>query len=792
MLLPALAAAAGRRQGRSAASRLSAMAMCGERGANADAAAAAAASNAPNAAAAAIDEIRRRFSSSSSQSSPSPSDLLRRFADPQLQPPSIVRLPPALQEAHDFVSSSAVAGGPRRLGPLAASLAGRLASRSRSLGRGGASAAAWEEEEEEEEGEDEEEDEDDEHEGYDEFDRDGGDGDKHLPLSLEEGGSVLVLDLVAGGTARVSAEKGTPLGRADEEALGWRGGGGRRQKGKKNKKGLNSGEEDSSFPARPAPPAYPDDATAAAYALARAPASFAATLHALLALRAASPSFSSSSFSSSSGRRRPLRVLDFGAGTGAAFLAAAAAFGGRGIVEVVAVERSPAMADAGRRVEAHLKEAAADAEGTAGEEELESSEDDDGDGDESEEGEELLPPFCPPRRVRWVRSLEEAEDEHSSSFAAEGVTDHYWRAKREAAAAAAKKRKEEEEDGGASSLSSQNRFDLVLASFSLGESPDAASERLAVESLWDLVAPGGALVVVEPGTPAGSLAVRAARDRVLSLSLSREKEGGDDGDGLSKKPCHVAAPCLHDGACPLAASRERRTWCHFGQRLERSRAQRVAAASAAAASGRVGGGGGSGAAPAAAASAAASDGASSDLSRPAFSVSVSSHTDVRFSYVALVAAPRRPGRVLRRQQAGGAGEGGGEEPSCSPSSLEPSNEQTVLARVTRAPRPRSGHVLVGACFDPESFGGLPSSSPLSSSMSMSSPQLNLEGRKASPPSPSNSSFGASVVTVTSSSKPKGTYRAARGARWGGVVALPASAVAKAAALDARKTVKNKS
>ena len=45
------------------------------------------------------------------------------------------------------------------------------------------------------------------------------------------------------------------------------------------------------------------------------------------------------------------------------------------------------------------------------------------------------------------------------------------------------------------------------------------------------------------------------------------------------------------------------------------------------------------------------------------------------------------------------------------------------------------------------------------------------------------------MTVTSSSRPRGTYRAARGARWGGVVALPASAVAKAAALDARKKSK---
>ena len=33
---------------------------------------------------------------------------------------------------------------------------------------------------------------------------------------------------------------------------------------------------------------------------------------------------------------------------------------------------------------------------------------------------------------------------------------------------------------------------------------------------------------------------------------------------------HVAAPCPHDGACPLAAP----DWCHFTQRLPRSRAHK--------------------------------------------------------------------------------------------------------------------------------------------------------------------------------------------------------------------------
>ena len=793
MLLPALAAAAGRRQGRSAASLLSAMAMREGR-----TAAAAVSGEAPSAATAtAIAESRRRMASSSSAA-----DLLRRFADPRLQPPSIVRLPPALQQAHDAVSSSGVAGGPRRLGPLAASLAGRLASRSRSLGRGGASAAAWEGEEGEQASDDD----------------DGGDGDDEEtlgpeggeegdPISLEEGGRVLVLDLVAGGTARFSAGKdGEPLGPADGEALGWRrGGGGERKKRSKGRRDSSGGSPARSpLPARPAPPAYPDDATAAAYALARAPASFAATLHALLALRASggAPALSRSPPPSAPLRPPPpppppLRVLDFGAGTGAAFLAAAAAFGGRG-VEVVAVERAQAMASAGRRVVESLREAAA-----AAADELEISDDDDGSESGSESDGDGLPPFSPPRRVRWVRSLEEAAAAAAaveSSSAAEGggggEIDHYWRAKREAA------EKKNKGEAAASPLAT-DRFDLVLAAFSLGESPDCAAEAAAVEALWELVAPGGALVVVEPGTPAGSLAVRAARDRVLFLPARPAELGGGGGAaaGVGRSPAaHVAAPCLHDGACPLASSKDKRTWCHFGQRLERSRAQRVAAASASAASAAAaaGGRGGGGRAAAAAASGGrggGDDGAppgsssSSSLSRPAFSVSVSSHTDVRFAYVALVAAPR-PERRRRGGERGGGGGGGegreGEDSSSSSSS--PAVEETVLARITRAPRPRSGHVLVGACFDPEGseFPRPPPYSLLSSEGKSPLPssaflQLDLlDGNNAS------SSFGASVVTVTSSSKPKGAYRAARGARWGGVIALPASAVAKAAALDAKK------
>jgi len=60
------------------------------------------------------------------------------------------------------------------------------------------------------------------------------------------------------------------------------------------------------------------------------------------------------------------------------------------------------------------------------------------------------------------------------------------------------------------------------------------------------------LLVVEPGTPAGYARIMELRGRLISLGA------------------HVAAPCPHDNKCPLQAP----DWCHFTQRLQRSRAHK--------------------------------------------------------------------------------------------------------------------------------------------------------------------------------------------------------------------------
>jgi ribosomal protein RSM22 (predicted rRNA methylase) len=83
----------------------------------------------------------------------------------------------------------------------------------------------------------------------------------------------------------------------------------------------------------------------------------------------------------------------------------------------------------------------------------------------------------------------------------------------------------------------------------IGEIGDAERRALA-ELMWEKT--GDTLLVIEPGTPAGYARIIALRERLIALGA------------------HVAAPCPHDGKCPLQAP----DWCHFTQRLQRSRAHK--------------------------------------------------------------------------------------------------------------------------------------------------------------------------------------------------------------------------
>jgi ribosomal protein RSM22 (predicted rRNA methylase) len=96
-------------------------------------------------------------------------------------------------------------------------------------------------------------------------------------------------------------------------------------------------------------------------------------------------------------------------------------------------------------------------------------------------------------------------------------------------------------------LAQSEPADLVVASYVIGELDENAQIDLAA-SLWSKTR--DTLVIVEPGTPAGTQRILALRRQLIAAGA------------------HVAAPCPHEGPCPLSAP----DWCHFTQRLPRSRA----------------------------------------------------------------------------------------------------------------------------------------------------------------------------------------------------------------------------
>jgi ribosomal protein RSM22 (predicted rRNA methylase) len=99
-------------------------------------------------------------------------------------------------------------------------------------------------------------------------------------------------------------------------------------------------------------------------------------------------------------------------------------------------------------------------------------------------------------------------------------------------------------------LADAEAADLVVASYMIGEIGEAERNALT-ELMWAKTR--DTLLIVEPGTPAGYARVIAVREQLIASGA------------------HVAAPCPHDSRCPLQAP----DWCHFTQRLPRSRAHRL-------------------------------------------------------------------------------------------------------------------------------------------------------------------------------------------------------------------------
>ncbi|UPK33764.1 small ribosomal subunit Rsm22 family protein [Bradyrhizobium sp. 186] len=103
-------------------------------------------------------------------------------------------------------------------------------------------------------------------------------------------------------------------------------------------------------------------------------------------------------------------------------------------------------------------------------------------------------------------------------------------------------------DAGAN-LAEVPQADLVVASYIIGELGES-NQRALTDAMWAKAR--HALVVIEPGTPAGYARILALRQQLIAAGA------------------YVAAPCPHEKSCPLIAP----DWCHFSQRLPRSQAHR--------------------------------------------------------------------------------------------------------------------------------------------------------------------------------------------------------------------------
>lgn len=99
-------------------------------------------------------------------------------------------------------------------------------------------------------------------------------------------------------------------------------------------------------------------------------------------------------------------------------------------------------------------------------------------------------------------------------------------------------------------LSTFPEADLILFSYSIGEIEEEkafAVLKRAFDSNCLFI------VIIEPGTPKGFERIRLYRELFLSING------------------HIIAPCPHHQRCPMEGG----NWCHFKERLERSRLHRL-------------------------------------------------------------------------------------------------------------------------------------------------------------------------------------------------------------------------
>ena len=106
------------------------------------------------------------------------------------------------------------------------------------------------------------------------------------------------------------------------------------------------------------------------------------------------------------------------------------------------------------------------------------------------------------------------------------------------------------------------QYDLITVSYVLMEIRDQDSRDLLIENLFQRLAPGGILMVVDCGTPTGFRYMHRIRELFILRQLERARKLTE-----GAKDWHFVAPCPHENACPLALTGK--DWCHFDQQVRR-------------------------------------------------------------------------------------------------------------------------------------------------------------------------------------------------------------------------------
>ena len=105
----------------------------------------------------------------------------------------------------------------------------------------------------------------------------------------------------------------------------------------------------------------------------------------------------------------------------------------------------------------------------------------------------------------------------------------------------------------------QERSDLVVSAFVLSDIPSDVFRKSVVDQLWAHTS--DTLVLIDRGTPYGSLCIREARAHLLARATDNSED------------FHIVAPCMHEKPCPMQSVN---SWCHFSQRVRLSPVSREA------------------------------------------------------------------------------------------------------------------------------------------------------------------------------------------------------------------------